>query len=89
MGVAGREPSIDCIDLEPGTILVLYTDGLLEVTRDPIAGEAALLVAVQSELAAPSPDSAQAIVQNVLDGQSAQDDIAVLLLRISPTPLEP
>ncbi len=89
LGVSEREPAIESVDLGPGTVLVLYTDGLLEVTRDPIAGETALLGAVQAELATPSPDSAYAIVQNVLNGQSAQDDIAVLLLRIAPTPLEP
>jgi PAS domain S-box-containing protein len=88
LGVTGDQPSIERVDLEPGTVLVLYTDGLLEVTRDPIAGEAALLMAVQAELAAPSADSAYAIVQNVLDGNSAQDDIAVLLLRIAAASLE-
>jgi PAS domain S-box-containing protein len=88
LGVAGHEPTIECLNLEPGTVLVLYTDGLLEVTRDPIAGEAALLMAVQAELTAPSSDSAYAIVQNVLDGHSAQDDIAVLLLRVAATPLD-
>ena len=64
-----------------GSLLVLYTDGLIEFTRDIIAGEKNLL-RVASEVAASSADNpALAIKERVLGGASPEDDIAILTVK--------
>lgn len=76
------------VELPPGTLLVLYTDGLIEATRDPVTGQQAALGATRNELARPSANPAQGIVQQVLAGGRAHDDIAVITLALDATPLD-
>ena len=70
--------------LPPGGLLVLYTDGLIEFTRDIVAGEAALAAAVRAESENPSADPARGIVDRVLRGNRPLDDVAVITVRARP-----
>ena len=62
--------------LEPGDRLVFYTDGLVEVNRDVLAGERALLGAVTT----PQIDADELVTQLV--GDKHPDDVAVLILSV-------
>ncbi|HKW45009.1 MAG TPA: SpoIIE family protein phosphatase [Candidatus Eremiobacteraceae bacterium] len=71
----------DSTTLEKGSLLVMYTDGLVENTRDVVAGELATAGAVQSESASPSLNSAESIVARVLSSIPT-DDVAVLTVHL-------
>ncbi len=72
------------VALEPGSIIVLYTDGLTESTRDVIEGERRLREALEIQAAAVSANPAREIHDLVLhDG--AHDDVAILTVRIGTT----
>jgi len=76
------------VSLPLGSTLVLYTDGLVEATRNVIQGEAALLSAARSEIHAGSLNPAEAILGRVLAGGRPPDDVAVLTVSPSPVPVE-
>jgi serine phosphatase RsbU (regulator of sigma subunit) len=72
------------VGLEPGCVLVLYTDGLVEHRgRDLTDG----LAALEAALAAAPTGSAQDVLRHLLD-ELAQgeldDDVAVLVVRVVP-----
>ena len=73
--------------LERGDLVVLYTDGLVEYTRDITAGERALADAVLAEVTAESPNPAVSIQHRVIAGQP-KDDVAILTLALSPSPID-
>ena len=85
---AARLPPAQSISLAPGTLLVLYTDGLIELTRNPAEGEAVLLAAAAAERREPSDDAAQGVLARVLQDRQAADDIAVVTLSVLATPTE-
>ena len=63
----------------PGSLMVLYTDGLLEYDRDVIVGERRLLAAAPLSIRDSNP--AVAIHKNVFaDGKSPADDVALLTI---------
>ena len=66
------------------TLLVFYTDGLTEVDRDPVEGEAAIenLVATDEALFAANPAR---YVSRLVAGKSAHDDMAILTIRLGRT----
>lgn len=66
-----------------GALLVLYTDGLIESTRNVTEGEAGLSAAVRAEADDPSPDPARAILDRMIPGGAPPDDIAILTLGVS------
>lgn len=83
LGLRIREEALDTrtISLEPGSLLVLYTDGLTESTHDYAAGEARLYDALRREAPALAPNPAREIHDSVLfDG--AHDDVAILTIRV-------
>ncbi|GAC1453655.1 MAG: hypothetical protein PVSMB8_12530 [Vulcanimicrobiaceae bacterium] len=82
-GDAEREPNV--ISAPPGGTFVFYTDGLIEATRDVEAGSERLHTALASDVVSLDPNPARAIVDFVLDGGDASDDIAVLVARIAPS----
>ncbi|HLJ59219.1 MAG TPA: PAS domain S-box protein [bacterium] len=89
LGYLGMElPPFQTLQLPPGSLLVLYTDGLTENDRDPIAGEAALVAAAGQELAEPSENHAEAIVRRLLSGVPLRDDVAVITVAVRATPLD-
>jgi PAS domain S-box-containing protein len=67
------------VNVTPGTLLVMYTDGLTEFGRDPIAGEASVASAVDAFADHPNP--ARALYRAVVDAHGPPDDIAILTVR--------
>ncbi|MFN2450116.1 MAG: SpoIIE family protein phosphatase [Candidatus Baltobacteraceae bacterium] len=78
LGVPFHIPrSVQSISMPVGSLLVLYTDGLTEATRDMLAGEERLRKAVMNQDVLEAPNVALAIHDAVLkDG--ARDDVAVM-----------
>jgi serine phosphatase RsbU (regulator of sigma subunit)/anti-sigma regulatory factor (Ser/Thr protein kinase) len=70
--------------IEDEALLVLYTDGVTEVTRDPIAGEAMLREVVLNEAALQAANPARYIERAVVGGH-AQDDVAIMTVRFGET----
>jgi serine phosphatase RsbU (regulator of sigma subunit)/anti-sigma regulatory factor (Ser/Thr protein kinase) len=81
LGVAGRvHRSAAVVRMPPDGVLVLYTDGLTEATRDLADGEARLYAALGDEDVIQSANPARAVHDAViLDG--ARDDVAVFIVR--------
>lgn len=75
------------VELPPGSLLVLHTDGLIESTRDPAYGHTALLDAVAREAQERSPDAARTILSRMV-GETAPDDIAIVTLAVDPHPVD-
>jgi anti-sigma regulatory factor (Ser/Thr protein kinase) len=69
----------------PGSLVLLYSDGLIEDRSEPLdAGLEGLLATVQRHWHLPLPMLSDAIVRDILFGRRREDDIALLALR-SPT----
>ncbi|MBV8081890.1 MAG: SpoIIE family protein phosphatase [Candidatus Eremiobacteraeota bacterium] len=83
----GHQYEEQSAQLEPGSLLVMYTDGLVEYDRDVIAGEAALAEAVHEAALARASSPAEGIIERVVRGV-AKDDVAVLTLCISAEPVD-
>ena len=64
-----------------GAMLVLYTDGAIEHTRDVLEGESLLLAAVEEAAARPHDDAAQVICDGILRQRPIADDVAILTIR--------
>jgi serine phosphatase RsbU (regulator of sigma subunit) len=81
LGVANDAPyRSDSKAIEPGSMLVLYTDGVIEQERNFQRGEERLLEAVRS-VGARSKDPAAEILSLMLGNVPATDDVAILTLR--------
>jgi serine phosphatase RsbU (regulator of sigma subunit) len=66
---------------ESGTLMVLYTDGLVEFSHNVEEGEARLLVAARHAVETRVTNPAKFIVENVLRGEHQYpDDVAVLTI---------
>lgn len=66
---------------EPATMLVLYTDGLIEFSPNVEEGEARLLTAVRDAVESRAEHPARYIVERVLDEQTRHpDDVAVMTI---------
>jgi anti-sigma regulatory factor (Ser/Thr protein kinase) len=71
------------IPLPPGALLALYTDGLIELERDVVAGLENLCAAVGTEAAQPEPlEDARAIHDRIFRERGSADDAATLAVRI-------
>lgn len=75
--------------IEPGSMLVLYTDGLIEYGRDWEAGEARLLEAIASVKRGGVVDPAASILQTIFDGEPPVDDVAILTMTFRESEVEP
>jgi serine phosphatase RsbU (regulator of sigma subunit)/CHASE3 domain sensor protein len=63
----------------PGAMLVLYTDGAVEHSRDVLAGEQQLLDAVASVCGGESVEHAAAAIHaHIFEGRAVGDDVAIL-----------
>ncbi len=71
------------IDLEPGSVLVLYTDGLVESRRSDLASGIDALVAAVPDAATDLEELADVLVAARPDTAN-EDDIAMLLVRWQP-----
>ncbi|MDQ2866687.1 MAG: SpoIIE family protein phosphatase [Candidatus Eremiobacteraeota bacterium] len=67
------------IQTVPGAMLVLYTDGAIEHSRDVLEGEAILLEAT-SRAAESSDDPASFIHDAIFNGRTVGDDVAILTI---------
>jgi serine phosphatase RsbU (regulator of sigma subunit) len=70
----------------PGAMLVLYTDGAIEHSRDVIAGEEILLEAAAEAARAEPPDPATFIHNAVFAGRKIGDDVAILTIGFAAAP---
>jgi len=69
------------IHYEPGSLLVLYTDGLIEFSHDTDEGEARLLKAARDAVDTKAPHPAKFIVESVLQKEPQHpDDVAVMTI---------
>ena len=71
-------PRMVCLDAS--SLLVLYTDGLIEATRDIEAGEASVRAAIDKSEVWDADNPAAAISDHVLE--EVVDDVAILSIRI-------
>ena len=66
---------------QPGSLFVLYTDGLIEFNRDDAEGSRRLLLAAREAVETHSVRPARFIVESVLQGELVHpDDVAVLTI---------
>jgi serine phosphatase RsbU (regulator of sigma subunit)/anti-sigma regulatory factor (Ser/Thr protein kinase) len=73
--------------LERSEILVLYTDGLIEATKDILEGLDALAAAASDAAGYPAGPLARALVERALSGAMRSDDsLALVLRRRTPAP---
>jgi serine phosphatase RsbU (regulator of sigma subunit)/anti-sigma regulatory factor (Ser/Thr protein kinase) len=73
--------------LDRADTLVLYTDGLIEGTKDILAGLDALNASALSTVTYPADGMARALVQRSLRGAAHQDDSLALVLRRRTPPV--
>ncbi|OSP42614.1 MULTISPECIES: SpoIIE family protein phosphatase [unclassified Streptomyces] len=86
LGIDGSAayPSTE-VDLSPGSLLVLYTDGLVESPGTDFEDSVADLCRRLTDLGdLPLDDLADALVRHGADAENRLDDIALLLLRALP-----
>lgn len=76
-----RPAHSNIVALEGGALIVLYTDGLTEATRDVFEGERLLREALADETVVSSREPAHAIKRRVLR-RGSSDDVAILTLRV-------
>ena len=69
--------------LEPGALLVAFTDGLVETTRDLLHGTAELVRRIETYDADLHPDPTALLAD--LASDSARDDVAILTLQVAAT----
>jgi serine phosphatase RsbU (regulator of sigma subunit) len=70
----------------PGAMLVLYTDGAIEHSRDVIAGEEILLAAAAEAAKQSTTDTATFIHNTVFNGRAIGDDVAILTIGFAADP---
>jgi PAS domain S-box-containing protein len=68
-------------DLSGAELIVVYTDGLTEATRDATRGELLLREAIASSAIVAAENPAEALARTLLAG-GAPDDVAILTLRL-------
>jgi serine phosphatase RsbU (regulator of sigma subunit)/anti-sigma regulatory factor (Ser/Thr protein kinase) len=79
----GEPERTQTIDLPDPSILVLYTDGLTEITRDVLAGESRLCSFVASPAILESDNPARAIANALIE--NAHDDVAIVTVFVDGT----
>ena len=77
------------VRLQPGALVVLYTDGLVERTDSSIDDGLARLAAVAVPADRDPERFADAIVEELLAGERLRDDVALLVLELAPAPARP
>ncbi len=76
------------IQTVPGAMLVLYTDGALEHSRDVLEGEQILLKAAGGAADASGSDAASVIHNAIFAGKPVGDDVAILTIGFAANPAE-
>src|SRR5207247_10994985 len=75
------------LTLERSQTLVLYTDGIVEATKDIVAGLDALAHAAADTARYPARHMARALVERALAGAARRDDSLILVLRRRTAPV--
>jgi serine phosphatase RsbU (regulator of sigma subunit) len=75
------------LNLDIGSMLVLYTDGLTESTRNVIEGEKLLRAVLQTSEVTISDEAAESLRQRLTS--SSSDDVAILTVTRTQMPLRP
>ncbi len=81
----GREAPATTVVLPASSLVVFFTDGLVESTRDIDEGERRVFAALDDPAVADGRAPAAALVARVLD-DGIRDDVAVLTLRLADAP---
>ncbi|WP_037617677.1 SpoIIE family protein phosphatase [Streptomyces aureus] len=81
LGVGGLPYESVELDLDEGTVLALYTDGLLESRHRDVAAGLQLFCRALQESSRDLEEAAHAILQALLPAGGAPDDVALLLAR--------
>ncbi len=80
LGIAtARADDVGQIELDDDAMLLCYTDGLIEATRDVLEGSARLREVLASEAMLHTPNPARLVHDTVLDA-GARDDVAILAI---------
>jgi anti-sigma regulatory factor (Ser/Thr protein kinase) len=74
------------LDVRQGTMLVLYTDGVIEFKRDILEGERRLLRAVSDVAASQSASPSRDVLLHVFGDYPARDDVALLVVKFLGEP---
>jgi GAF domain-containing protein len=80
---SGTVRLVQSIAMPANCMVVLFTDGLVEATRDITEGHRRLCEALE-RLDIEEENPARALINAILEGKPAMDDIAVLCVRIAP-----
>ena len=79
LGIVDKVEATDwTFTLPPGAQLAVYTDGLIEYSRDVIEGERKLLEAVREGVERADAEPARALLQRVFAARENTDDVATL-----------
>jgi PAS domain S-box-containing protein len=79
LGIRGHaDGRASTVDIEPGSVLLCYTDGLTEFDRDALLGESVVAAA----LASTDGQIAHAIYAGVSGGLPPHDDVAILAVSL-------
>jgi anti-anti-sigma factor len=90
LGVPGRRPFTEgTAEIEPGDVLLLYTDGLIERRGENLDDGLERLAAAVRRHGAEAPDRlASRLLQEILADTDQPDDVALIAARLVPPPLE-
>lgn len=80
----GKARRIKVVTIPADSMLVFFTDGLTEATRDVEEGHARVSAALAALDMGGTQNPARAIADTVLCGEDANDDVAVLVARFAP-----
>jgi hypothetical protein len=84
LGLGAQNASVRYVDLDAGSIVVFFTDGILEVERDLTRGFALMRDAVARLGAARDASIAGDVIAQLLGDRAASDDVAVLAAAVGP-----
>jgi anti-anti-sigma factor len=90
LGVPGRRPYTEgTAEIEPGDVLLLYTDGLVERRSESLDEGLGRLAAAVRRHGAEAPDRlASLLLHEILADTDQPDDVALIAARLVPPPLE-
>src|SRR5665213_207739 len=81
LGIVDRIDATDwTFTLPPGATFALYTDGLIEYSRDVVEGERKLLEAVREGIGRTESEPARALLRRVFAANENTDDVAMLTI---------
>lgn len=80
LGIGRDWPEVQAARLQPGDMVVFYTDGLIEATRNVLDGERALRDALRAPHLMDSGNTAQLLHRRILGPAGAHDDVAIMTI---------